>query len=143
MAFSERQTGKDFYAGWIDGSGTVTLSADYTAFNEDYEQETADMSAGNDGMRGFKATLKNWSASIEFFYTGTAGTATAARLQPGDTGTLLWGPLGSATGKPKWGIAALVAKRSRPIPFDDGIKVTVEFLPQGADYAYDGDTIVF
>jgi hypothetical protein len=143
MAFADRMTGKDLYVGWIDSSGTANLSGDFTAFTPDYELETADLSAGADVMRAYKGTLKNFKATLEQFYTGTAGTAVAARLEPGDTGTLLWGPLGSASGKPKWGIHTLVTKVSMPIPFDDGIKVTLEFAPQGADLAFNGNSATF
>lgn len=143
MAFADRMTGVSLYVGWIDGSGTVTINGDFTALNVDYELETADLTAGTDAMRAYKGTIKNFNASLEQFYTGTAGTAVAARLEPGDTGTLLWGPKGTATGMPKWGIAAMVTKVSMPIPFDDGIKTTLDFVPQGADLAYNGNTIVF
>ena len=142
MSFANRLTGKNLFVGWIDsGGGTVMLAlhGDYTAFTPDIEMEMVDMSAGADAMRGYKATLKNFNGMLERYYLGTAGTAADTRLQPGDEGTLLWGELGTAAGKPKWGIPTIVSKVSMPIKFDDKVLITTEFKPQG-DFVFDGTT---
>lgn len=142
MAPTQRLTGKNLYVGFIDGSGTATISGDQTAFDTGLEQETVDASAGSDDWRVFLPTMKNGSFKLETYYKGTNGTATLARLEMGDAGTLLWGPEGTATGKPKWGIPVLVTKNDYSFPFDNLIKVTIEFQQQG-DLAYNGNTITF
>ena len=131
MASANRLVGKALYVGFADGAGTAALGADFTSFSYEWEQETADVSAGADAMRVFAGTIKNFSATLEALYLGAAGTATYARVEPGDAGTLIWGPEGSAAGKPKFSIPAIVSKVSHEQPFDEAVKYTIEFLPQG------------
>jgi hypothetical protein len=137
MSFANRLTGKNLWVGWIDASGTVTLTGDQTAFSPDIDQRTVDMSAGSDAMRSYRAALKDFSATLELFNAGAAGTAMLRRVKEGSEGTLLWAPEGTATGKAKWGLAALVSKVSLKYPFDDAAKITIEFKPQ-SDLIYDG-----
>lgn len=142
MAPTQRLTGKNLYVGWIDATGTATISGDQTSFDTGLEMETVDASAGADNWRVFLATMQNGSFKMESYFKGTNGTAVQARIEQGDTGTLLWGPEGTAAGKPKWGIPALVTKSDYTFPFDNLIKVTTEWQQQG-DLAYNGNTIVF
>lgn len=137
MSFANRATGKDVYVAFIHSGGTAVLTGDQTNFGWDDEMETADMSAGSDTSRVYKGTLLNFSASLETIYTGTAGTAAMYAARPGQAGTLIWGDLGTAAGKPKWGRPVLVTKHSTDEPFDDKIAVTIDFSPQG-DYVFDG-----
>jgi hypothetical protein len=131
MTNTQRLVGKNLYVGLIDGSGTVNLSGDFTSFSHEWEQETADMTASADGTRYFAATVKNSTASLETMYLGSAGTANYGRVEPGDSGTLVWGPEGSAAGKPKWTMPVLVTKVSLEQPFDEAVKYTIEFQSQG------------
>ncbi len=143
MSLANRMTGKNLFLQWIGSGGTVTVSGDQTAFSPDLMLDTVDVAAGSDVMHGYIAGLKDWSATLEKWYIGTAGTAVDYALREGETGTLIWAPEGTASGKPKWGIAALVSKYSTSFPFNDGAKVTVEFKSNGSDLAYDGRTITW
>lgn len=137
MSTATRYTGKDLY---VEFAGT-SLTGDQRAFSVTMEQETADVTAGADGARVFKATVKNYGASLELLAT-TDGTATLAVIQPGDEGTLVWGPHGTTAGKEKWGFPAIVTNMSPTINFDDAVVYQIEFQAQG-DLTYDGTTIVW
>ena len=139
MAAANRITGADLVVLFVDGSGTVDLTGDQRNFTPNREQATADVTAGGDSWRVSKATIKNFSATLEVLMTGTAGTATMSRIDVGDEGTLLWGELGTATGKPKWGYPVIVSNASQSIPFDDAAVWTVEFQGQG-DEVFNGNT---
>jgi hypothetical protein len=60
-------------------------------------------------------------------YEGTAGTALTTKFRVGTSGTLLWGPEGTATGKPKGGVVAIVTAHSKPFQYDDVVARSVDF----------------
>jgi hypothetical protein len=126
-------TGAAQYIGFIHSGGTVNLSGDSRTFDITREQETADASAGSDGARSSKATLKNFSASLEALFIGTAGSASFGSVDIGKEGTLLWGPKGTAAGNPKGSWPMIVTQNSITSPFDDIVMLNMEFLGQGAE----------
>jgi len=142
MALSDRKLGKDAWVGWIDGSGTVSIGGDRRNLDITREVMTTNMEAGNDTAAAQKATLFHYAAELTVFYSGTAGTAVANRLKEGNEGTLVYGPLGSATGRPKGGFPAVVVSQNRAIPFPDGIEITYSFEGQG-ELSYDENTAVW
>jgi hypothetical protein len=50
----------------------------------------------------------------------------------GASGTLIWAPEGTAAGKPKHQVVAIVKNRSRSMPYDDIVEGKVEFQFSGA-----------
>jgi hypothetical protein len=133
MAVADRMTGAAQYIGFIHSGGTVNLSGDSRTFDVTREQEVADASAGSDGARSSKATLKNYSATLEALYIGTAGTASFGSVDIGKEGTLLWGPQGTATGNPKGSWPMIVTNMSITSPFDDVVMLNIEWQGQGAE----------
>ena len=85
---------------WIWSGGTVVLNADYRSvtFNPSIAYE--EVTAGSDTQVGRLTTLKDATASIELVMQ-TGGTAMGTALQPGNSGTLLIQPEGTAVGKRK------------------------------------------
>lgn len=133
MAITDRMTGPDLVVQFIHSGGTATLSGDQKTFSYSREQETADATAGADGARVNIATVKKFSATLETHYIGTAGSATWGSAALGVSGTLLFGPQGTAAGKPKGGFPAIITKQDIDAPFDDVIKLSVEFMGRGAE----------
>jgi hypothetical protein len=131
MAVANRMTGKDLYIEWVYSGGTVNLTGDARSFEVTREQEVADVTAGADGARSSKATVKNFGASAEILYTGTAGSATFGVLDLGSEGTLRYYPQGTATGKPKGAFPAIVTNVGLALPYDDAAVLTVEWMGQG------------
>ena len=129
MAVATRYTGKDLYVAF----GGTGLTSDQRSFTVTREQETADITAGADGFRAFKATIKNFTASLEILADSSAtGTAMLGAIQEGTEGTLEWGPLGTASGKPKNEVPVIVTSVSITLNFDDAVVYSIDFQGQGA-----------
>lgn len=142
MAVANRYTGKNLFLQWIDASGTVNFAGDQKSFEWDWEADTEDMAAGSDDYHYAYGTLLNIKAKLEIMETGSSGTSVAARLEPLDEGTLIWGPQGSATGKPKWGAALLVKKNSPKYPFDKAVVRSIDFEAKGG-LVFNGNSATF
>ncbi len=142
MAFADRMIGADLNIQWHSAGGTVTLHGDYRSCEYNREMETVDGSAGGDGARAAKATLKKFGATVEVCYTGTAGSATMTRLALGASGTLIVSPQGTATGKPKGGGPMIVKGAPLPVTFDDLVVYTITFEGAGNEL-YDPFTTVW
>lgn len=138
-------SGKQLVVQWIGSGGTTNLSGAQRSFSVDEAQETADSTAGADDYRNYVNTVKTISASMEMVYQEIAagGSAILTALALGAEGTLLWGPEGSASGKPKKGFAARVTNASQSMPFDDMMVISVEFANNGTALVYDGISDTF
>lgn len=122
-------TGTNLY---VVFGGTV-FSADYRTFEPEEEMEIDDGSAGSDAARTFKTTLKNGKASMKLrSIAGTAGTAKWVSVPVGAEGTLEWGPEGTATGKIKGSVNAILVNRKDPQEFDKVSEYTRDFQYSGA-----------
>jgi len=133
MAIADRFTGASQYIAFIHSGGTANLSGDSRTFSVSRVQETADATAGADGARASKATLKAFSATVNALYIGTAGTASFGSADIGKEGTLVWGPQGTAAGKPKGAWPMIVTDVSVSSPFDDIVALDIQFQGQGAE----------
>ncbi len=142
MSAVQRLTGKNLALQWIDATGTVIISGDQRSFDVDWGQDVVDLAAADDSYHYNYETLLDWSGKLEAIYIGASGTAVAARLEPGDSGTLIWAPLGTATGKPKWGMGVIVTKNNVTYPFDKEVMVSTEFKVKGG-IVFNGNTAVY
>ncbi len=142
MSNTQRFTGSQLYIRWIDSVGTVVVSGDQKALEVDWGVDLEDLAAGSDEYHYNYATLKDFSAKLETFLTGTAGTALGARLKPASEGTLIWGELGTAAGMPKWGFGVVVSKNTPKYPFEKAAMKSIEFKVKGG-LVYDGNTAVW
>ena len=128
MAVATRYTGKDLY---VEFGGT-NITTDQRAFSVSREQETADITAGADGARSVKATVKAYSATLEMLAdSSAAGTAMLGAVTEGTEGTLVWGALGTTSGLPKSALPAIVTSLSVSMNFDDAVVYSIEFQGQG------------
>lgn len=131
-------SGKALY---VSFAGTV-LSTEQRSFDVNLAQETADATAGADEYRNFVNTVKTIEASLEIVMKehSTGGSAIKAALAAGAEGTLLWGPEGTAAGKPKYGFYARISEASETIPFDDVWTKSITFQNAGTALLFDGVT---
>ena len=97
---AELISGPTMILSWIWSGGTVVLNSDYrsVSFNPSIAYE--EVTAGSDTQVGRLTTIKDATASIELVMQ-TGGTAMGTALQPGNSGTLLIQPEGTAVGKRK------------------------------------------
>lgn len=124
---------------WIVAGGTVTIQPNYTnaSFNQTGEQ--ADTTSGAATWDTHEVSRQNWEFSLEGFFdtaaTGsTFGTADLAKLIVNTKGLIAIGPLGTATGKQKFGGSATVSKNEATMDFADPLKVSLSFKGNGQPY---------
>lgn len=138
MPSEYRAIGKD---GYVSFQG-VAISADYRNFDIEMTVDVVEKSAGAEASKSYITTLKDGTAKLTYAYSGTAGTAYTNLLRVGQQGTLLWGPEGNATGKPKGGVKAIVVSQSKPMTYNDLITRTVAFQFTG-DLLFDDEVNVW
>lgn len=115
--------------------GSTVLSAEYRKLSIDHSIGLKDASAGGDTARTYLTELTDGKASYEATdQTGTTtvgGSATWAAVAPGTSGTLNWAPEGTASGKPRGYVTAIVKSRKKELVYDDVTKLSVEWQFSG------------
>jgi hypothetical protein len=124
-------TGKDLDIRWIYSGGTIVLSGDYTQFTDTPSVELLDESAGADEHRTYVARLKDRTMSFSARHQ-SGGTAILSALDEGTSGTLIWSPEGTATGKAKNTVAAISQGASINIPYANLVEISCTFQGNGA-----------
>lgn len=109
------------------------LEADYREFSFSEEIGMADASAGSDAARTYLKTLEDGNATLTLLLQadGTAATDPAQLLEKGAEGTLEWGPEGTAAGKPRRYVNAIVQSYEERSPYDDVIEISASFQFSG------------
>lgn len=128
MTTASRAYGIDLYVSFAGQS----IVADYREFTVERTIDTVDKTAGNETSKSYIPTLKDGTASLTYCYAGSAGTAISNLFKVGTEGTLLWGPEGTATGKPKGGNYGIVTSHSKPQVHADLIMRTVTWQFSGS-----------
>jgi hypothetical protein len=115
-------TGASLYAEF-DG---VAISADFRRFELPIRIGDTDASAGGDEYESFLTTRKRleWTAEfLEQVGSGTAGgNAAREKLRVGVEGSLIWGPQGTASGKPKYSMYLAILE-STPVYVSDAATI--------------------
>jgi hypothetical protein len=115
-------TGTDTY---LKFSSTV-LSTNYRTFSISDQMGLVDQSAGSDTGSTYLTTLRDGSMSTTIKHKA-GDTALWAALAPGTEATLEWGEEGTAAGKPKHTVNAIVANRQQSASYNDLIVVDLTF----------------
>lgn len=125
MSKANRSFGRDLYATF----GTHLLHTDFTKASVNEDGQLVDLSAGSDTYSYWKFLRESTVVDFEMYFSGDGpGSALRAATDPGDSGTLTLGPLGTASTKPKFTCAdALVKNRKIDYPFDNGCRMTLQF----------------
>lgn len=116
---------------WSFGAGSVVLAADYRTVTWSPSIAYEDVSAGADTQVGRLTALKDATASIELVLQ-TSGTAIAAALQPGQAGTLLIQPEGTATNKRKITFPSYCDGAQPAFPYANVAVITCGFTGAGS-----------
>lgn len=111
--------------------GSTVLDTDYRDFGPSEETGLVEDSAGADTNRHYLTTLLDGTATITILIQ-TADTTTWSAVAPQTEGTLEWGLEGTASGKPKHSVVAVVQDRSQTINFEDVTAADITFQFQGA-----------
>jgi hypothetical protein len=116
---------------WIWSGGTISLAGDYRTFTWNPSIDYAEVSAGSDTQKGRITTLKDATAAVTLV-AQTGGTAMVAALQPGNGGTLVFGPEGTATGKRKITFPCYADGAVTEAPYANEVTLSCGFTGAGA-----------
>lgn len=119
-------TGKDLYLAF---AGTV-LDTNYRAFNTAEGIGTVDQSAGSDSAETHLTTLENGDASTTI-KVKSGDTAIKNDLSVGNEGSLEWAWEGTAAGKPRHYVNAIVTGYTPSGSYNDLVTVDVSWLFSG------------
>lgn len=136
-------TGANFYLAFIHPGGTANFASLYREFEDGLELEVADVSSGADRMRTYAATLQKIEPSLSGVWDDAMAAALKSAIVPGTSGTLVWGFGGSATGKPRAGIAAIVTQSSTKTTYDKETEFEVSWSNTGSDWVHNPASSVF
>lgn len=136
-----RQSGAQTYIAFQD----VDLSPRCIRFDPGLREDYTELTAGNDALRWYAPTVRGAAPKLRGQYDAISATGTAicAALTEGGEGTLIWGPAGTASGQPKWGILARVARFNVTAAHDGEAEFEVEWINRQGTFIYDGRTAVW
>lgn len=120
---------------WNSSAGTVALAGDYRTCEWNPSIAYEEVTAGSDTHVGRLTTLKDATASVTVLQQ-TAGTALIAAFQPGQAGTLIIQPEGTATNKRKITLPAYCDGISTSMPYSNVSVHTIGFTGSSTLAAY-------
>ncbi len=112
--------------------GSITFGR-FTTIDTDESVDVVDKSAGSDTHDSVLAGLAKGQISLNSNHNA-GDTATWNGVAPGTEGTLVYSPEGTATGKPKYSVVAMVQNRQRKTGYNDLTRFSATFKLQ-ADVA--------
>ena len=119
-------------AAYIEFAG-IELNTDYRNFDGDRSIDKSETTAGADTDKSYLPTIRDGTFSMTFVQDNSAsGTAVVGVLYEGSEGTLIWGPEGTATGKPKYSCVAFVESLSTPLKYNEATMRDATFQKNGS-----------
>lgn len=111
----------------------TAINADFREFTASEAIDLIDSSAGADVAKTYITGLEDGTASLTALDDtgGTALTYLYNLCDKGAEGTLEWAPEGTAVGKPRHYVNAIVSSRERAMPYDDNVTLSIEFQFSG------------
>ena len=132
---AELISGPTMVLNWLQSAATTTLAADYRTVSWNPSTAYAEVTAGSDTQVGRIPTIKDATCAIELVGQ-TAGTGIAALLAPGQVGTLIIQPEGTATNKRKITLPAYSNGATFSFPYADVMVISCEFSGSSSLNAY-------
>jgi len=115
---------------YIAFKGTV-LDTNFRSFSQAETIDLVDQSAGSDANKTYLTALKDGNSPLTFKYKA-GDTAQWGLVALGAEGTLECGAEGTAAGKPRSYVNAIVSGRTKSMSYNDLIVVDVTFQFSGA-----------
>jgi len=125
-------TGKDTSISWIYSGGTIQVDLKYRSVNYNPDISLLDQSGGADTHKSYIAGQKDGT----FSFTGVAqsgGTVLMTALARGTGGTIIYGPEGTAAGKPKTTIPAISKGARLNVQYDVLTEISCELQQNGSE----------
>lgn len=112
----------------ITAAGTLPMGPDSRTFTLGANQSVIDTTAGSDANQQNIPSFVTYSPSWEgVAQDGTAGTVYAQSLKAGVTGTLIYGPSGTATGSIKYTVPCFSLGMTTSSPYSDVTTMACDF----------------
>lgn len=127
---------------YVSFGGTV-ISGDQRSLSKTGSVDTVDTTAGADTDKSYLTTLRDATFELTILDNGGDGSAVRRALAEGNGGTLIYGPEGTAAGKPKYECYALVTAFNTEYPYAGEVEFTVSLQKSGdwtANYEISGST---
>lgn len=128
---SQGMTGRNLYLQFAGVNIAGVGLERYRNFNPQLQVDLVDDSAGTQLSKTYIDALADGTSSLTLIYRGSVDASVLAVLKERQYGTLLWGPEGTATGKPKGGVMAYVQSRNQPVPYNELATLEVTFQHSG------------
>lgn len=128
-----RYTGENLVVQWIFSGGTATLDTNFRKVETDEKTDKADKAAGHDTHKSYSPTLLDTTINVsglDVTRDDAAGSITWVGTEPQAEGTLVWSPAGTAVGKLKRTVEAMVEERKLTYPYDNLVEIEVDFQAQ-------------
>ena len=119
-------SGSALYFTWIYPSGTINFSGDYRTLTDNVEGNIIDASAGSDPYTVPIAGIQNGKVTLTYV-DQAGGTTNMYACDFGTQGTIIYGPEGTATGKPKRTIPAMALGWSKNMQYTNVPEITVNW----------------
>jgi len=107
------------------------ISGDYRSFEANETGDSIDVSAGSDTATTYLTRLTDGTATYSAIMQAD-GSAIWTALATHTEDTLEWADEGTAGGKQKHSVNAIVTSRGRTIPFAGAVEITATFQFSGA-----------
>lgn len=122
--------------------GGTVISGDQRKIDWESSVSLIDTTAGADVAESHVKGTSSATINIEWLEDSlvAAGSATARALAEGNSGTLTWGPRGTATGNPKYTCVATVDTNGQDAPYDD-VLMKKASLTRNGDWIANFDTL--
>lgn len=114
---------------WVWSGGTVNLTTDWRTAGFNNSANLVDASAGADTDETWLPTLHGGEFTIGVLDTG--GTSVITALAPGNQGTVVASPKGTATGNIKRSMPATIASNNATYPYNGVAMLEVTFRKNG------------
>lgn len=111
--------------------GGVVITGDQRSIDWSETIKTIDVTAGSDLDEDHVTGTRSGTIKMSILYNGADGSAAEQALHVGASGTLQWGPEGTAAGKPKYTCVATVTDNNDSGPYDGELMFDVDFLKKG------------
>lgn len=132
-------SGSALYAEWIYGGGTVVLSGQQRSVqltpSINLHNATAGDDADEDYLTGTKDATISYAGVMPKVGDDPSYIDVEDALVEGTSGTLIFGPEGTATGKRKYTIPAISQGPQMNFPYNDIVEISNEFQKSGSPLA--------
>lgn len=139
MPASTKYRGTALYVIWIGTGGTVDLTGDSRVFTVPEEANQIDVTTRGDTAKRFLTDFPSISPTLSGLDGAGSGSASWLwdTLSIGDSGTLRWGPEGTASGYRRRTMPAIVKSKNFNSPYDGAVEWTLGFDSNGGTVTKD------